>query len=55
MLLPAIEDEGQNFFQPLGSKQAVFDVAGHEAVQLLHGNRAALAVGLALQALMKQV
>ena len=47
-LLAAVEHRGQHFFEPLGLKQAVLDMAGDEVVQLLHRDRAALAAGLAL-------
>ena len=50
-LLPAIEHGCEDLLQPLRLKQAVFDMAGNEVVQLLHRDRAALAAGLALPGL----
>ena len=47
-LLPAIQQRCENFFDPLGVEKSFFDVADHDAVELVHGNRPALAAGFAL-------
>nr|WP_245427392.1 hypothetical protein [Roseiarcus fermentans] len=45
--LPAVEDGRQNLLEPLRLEQTVGDVLDHEAVQLLHRDRPAIAAGLA--------
>lgn len=47
-LFPAIEDAGQNLLQPVGLQQPLLDMAGDDAVELVHRDRAAGAAGLAL-------
>ena len=49
--LAAIQDVGQNLFQPIGHKQAVRNVVGDNFIQLRHGDRPALAASLALPGL----
>ncbi|MFS0739383.1 hypothetical protein ABC365_02030 [Brevundimonas sp. 3P9-tot-E] len=47
-LLPAIQQRGEHVFDPLGVQQPFLDVADHDAVQLVHRDRAALAASFAL-------
>ena len=47
-LLPAIQKRGEHVFDPLGVQQPFLDVADHDAVELVHGDRTALASGFAL-------
>src|SRR5690606_19737619 len=50
-LLPAVDDAGEDSFQPFGLEKAIPDMTGDEVVQFVHRNRAALAAGLALPCL----
>nr|WP_041794807.1 hypothetical protein [Pararhodospirillum photometricum] len=47
-LVPAVEDRSQNLLQPVGLEQPILDMAGDDAVELLHRDRAARAAGFAL-------
>ncbi|KHJ54602.1 hypothetical protein LA66_08370 [Aureimonas altamirensis] len=47
-LLPAIQKRGEHVFDPLGVEQPVLDMADHDAVELVHGDRAAFAACVAL-------
>src|SRR5215510_15345470 len=47
-LLPPVEHGGQYDFQPGGVEELALDVVDHNAVQLLHRDRTALASRLAL-------
>src|SRR5690606_7203379 len=49
--LSAVDDAGKDGFQPLGQEQAVPDIIGDRMVQLVHGDCATLAAGLALPGL----
>nr|KIU67085.1 hypothetical protein TR92_18245 [Brucella anthropi] len=46
--LPAIQKRGEHVFDPLRVEQPFLDMADHDAVELIHGDRAALAAGFAL-------
>nr|WP_313393006.1 hypothetical protein [Sphingobium yanoikuyae] len=48
LILPATEDAAKQLLQPVGVKQAVLDMAGDHLIELVHGDRTALAAGLAL-------
>ncbi|WP_308669815.1 hypothetical protein [Brucella anthropi] len=47
-LLPAVQQRGEHIFDPLGVEQPFFDMADHHEVELVHGDGAALAAGVAL-------
>nr|WP_241896655.1 hypothetical protein [Stenotrophomonas maltophilia] len=47
-LLPAVEQRGEHIFDPLGVQHPFLDMADHYAIELVHGDRAAFAAGLAL-------
>ena len=47
-LLASVEHRGQDFFEPIGLKQAFLNVAGDKVVQLLHWDGAALAASFPL-------
>ncbi|WP_025031611.1 hypothetical protein [Nitratireductor aquibiodomus] len=51
LILAAAEDAAEQHFKPVGIKQAVLNMADHHVVQLVHGDRAALAARLALPGL----
>ncbi|MCL4065192.1 hypothetical protein M3484_01200 [Pseudomonas sp. GX19020] len=48
LILAAAEDGPKQLLQPVGIEQAVLDVADHHAVELVHGDRTALAARFAL-------
>ncbi|MGB3866950.1 MAG: hypothetical protein WBA29_15115 [Xanthobacteraceae bacterium] len=50
-VLAAFEKTGKDGLQPLGLEQAFLHVARHKIVELVHGDGATLAVGLALPGL----
>jgi len=49
--LAAVQDCGQNLFQPLWDEQTLFEMVCNKIVQLRHGNRTALTARLALPSL----
>ena len=49
--LAAVQDSGQNLFQPLWDEQTLFEMVCNKVVQLRHRNRPALAACLALPGL----
>ncbi len=48
LIFAAAEDAAKQLLQPLGIEQAFLDMAGNHGVELVHGDRPALAAGLAL-------
>ncbi|KFL26558.1 hypothetical protein JP74_12530 [Devosia sp. 17-2-E-8] len=50
-LLPAVNDAGEDGFQPFGLEKAIPDMIGDKMVQFVHRDRAAFAAGLALPGL----
>ncbi|MGI6247324.1 MAG: hypothetical protein ACOYJQ_16385 [Pseudochelatococcus sp.] len=46
--LSAIQQRGEDFFDPLGVEQPFLDMVDHHAVELVHGDGSALAAGIAL-------
>ncbi|WP_313394065.1 hypothetical protein [Sphingobium yanoikuyae] len=48
LILAAAEDAAKQLLQTGGIEQAVLDVIDHHIIELVHGDRTALAAGLAL-------
>ncbi|WP_245439452.1 hypothetical protein [Aminobacter sp. MSH1] len=48
LILAASKNAAKQLFQTVGIEQAVLDMIDHHVVELVHGDRAALAAGFAL-------